>query len=146
MGNYKLNLTTCLLCQVISSQLLSKEQRPLIKGNMRCMTEEQLKCWTGAQEVYMQCLSCQRFSMCSEAVSLCIHAINPVPNKTKVGFTFCWSLQIAACLGRSGSHFEHLFSAYSSRTLALLSYQGDRILLFEDTNNSMRKGTSEGSK
>lgn len=139
MGNYKLNLTTCLLCQVNSSQLLSKEQRLLIKSNMRGMMEEQIKCWAGTQEVCMQCPSCQRFPMCSEAVSLCIHATNPVFNRTKVGFPFCLVPPNCSHLGRSGSHSKHLFSAYSSRTLILLSYQNDRILLFEDTNNSMRK-------
>lgn len=84
--------------------------------------------------------------MCSRAVSLCVHAIYPVFNSTKLNFPSAWSFQFAGCFGRSEAHSEHLFSAYSSRTLVLLRYQDDTILLFEDTNSNMRKDTSEGLK
>lgn len=146
MGNYKLKLMTCLLFQVNSCQLLPKEQRPLIKGRMRCRMEEQTKRWTGVQEVCMRCPSCQRFPTCSGALSLCIHAINPGFNMKKVGFSFCLVLPNCSLFGDTRVSFQAFIQCLQQQDIGFAQLPNDRILLFEDTNNSMRKGTSEASK
>lgn len=135
---------TFFLHQVKSSQILSRNKDPGQRAP--CTMEKQINCWTGTQEVYMQCSSTQRFPCAvGHLVYVSMQFILYLAQQRQ-NFPSAWSLQTAVCLGRSGSHSEHLFSAYSSRTLVLLSYQDDMILLFEDTNSSMRKDTSEGSK
>lgn len=94
----------------------------------------------------MQCSSTQRFPCAGGYLVYVSMQFILYLAQQRQNFLSAWSLQTAVCLGRSGSHSEHLFSAYSSRTLVLLSYQDDMILLFEDTNSNMRKDTSEGSK
>lgn len=70
----------------------------------------------------MLCPSCQRFPLCSEAAILCIHAINPVFNMTKVGFSFSLVSKLHSLCGGQGLVPSIYSVLTSSRTSVSLSY------------------------